>query len=173
MTPVFDTLPPLSDILPFVLESCRDARQIPVLPPPLWKAAVLSAWKFELTRLGRMIDDALVHPNEINLFNTLFAVLNAPGTTLAPLLKITKTSPRFTSSDGSVNAAMRKIVKGQEARAFKLLCSNGIAKVDKPVLNALRDLHPRRGRAQIAINRRISSFCGRRECGEKTLPVCF
>ena len=120
-TPLFDNLPLLSDILPFVLQSCRDARQIPVLPPPLWKAAALNAWELELTRLGLMIDDALAHPNEINLFNTLFAVLNAPGTTLAPLLKVTKTSPRFASSDGSVNAAMRKIVKGQEARAFNAL----------------------------------------------------
>ena len=43
--------------------------------------------------------------------------------------------------DSSVNTALRKIVKGQEARAFKLLCSNGIVKV---VLSALRSLHPQR-----------------------------
>ena len=122
-TPLFDNLPLLSDILPFVLQSCRDAREIPAMPPPLWKAAALTAWELELTRLGVMIDEALSQPTELNLFNALFSLLNAPGTTLAPLLKVSKTTARFTSSDASVNAALRKIVKGQEARAFKLLCS--------------------------------------------------
>ena len=89
-TPTFGSLPLLSDVLPFVLQSCRDARLIPAVPPPLWKAAVLSSWELELSRLGVMIDNALTHPTDINLFNTLFALLNAPGTTLAPLLKVTR-----------------------------------------------------------------------------------
>lgn len=142
--PLFDALPLLSEILPSVLQSCRDARQIPALPPPLWKVAALSAWELELTRLGLMIDNALAQPTEINLFNTLFSLLSAPGAILAPLLKITKQTVRFASSDASVNAALRKIAKGQEARAFKLLCSNGIAKVNDSVVDALKALHPKR-----------------------------
>lgn len=143
-TPYFASLPSIPDILPFLLQSCREARQIPAVPPPLWKAATLSAWEHELKRLGNMIEETLVQPTELNLFNLLFSLLNAPGTTLAPLFKVKKSTPRFDSCDGSVNAALRKIIKGQEARAFKLLCSNGIAKVDAPVLAALKNLHPKR-----------------------------
>ena len=59
---------------------------------------MLSVWELEVTRLGLLIDNALAQPSEINLFNTLFAVFNAPATTLAPILKLTKISAQFASS---------------------------------------------------------------------------
>jgi hypothetical protein len=44
------------------------------------------------------------------------------------------------SSDAAVNAALR----GQERKAFKLLCSNGVAKINPATVLALQKLHPER-----------------------------
>ena len=35
-------------------------------------------------------------------------------------------------------------MKGQEGKAFKLLCSNGIAKINQETVDVLKDLHPQR-----------------------------
>ena len=39
---------------------------------------------------------------------------------------------------------MRKIAKGQEARAFKALCSNGVANATDAVIAELKQMHPAR-----------------------------
>ena len=41
-----------------------------------------------------------------------------------------------------LHSALRKIYKGQERKAFRLLSSNSVAHVNTEALTALRDLHP-------------------------------
>ena len=41
-----------------------------------------------------------------------------------------------------MNAALRKIAKGQEGKAFKMLSSNGVAAVDEGVAGELKKMHP-------------------------------
>jgi hypothetical protein len=140
----FDSLPSLSMIMPLLVKSCREARQIPALPPPRWKEATTSAWQAEMSRLSSLIESSLLDPSPINLFNCVLSVLLAPSSVLGPLLKQPKTSAQVTSTDDTVNSAIRKILKGQEAKAFKLLGSNGVATVDEAAVSALRELHPQR-----------------------------
>ena len=44
----------------------------------------------------------------------------------------------------AVNAALNKMLRGQERKAFKLLCSNGVAKINPATVLALQKLHPER-----------------------------
>ena len=50
----------------------------------------------------------------------------------------------FDLTDSVVSAALRKVLKGQERKAMKLLCSHGVAKVTPETVAALKHLHPQR-----------------------------
>ena len=88
------------------------------------------------------------------LFTSCLELLTAPGRVLGPLFLTKNTrSPPTAHADlpgselhgGSlVNAALRKVAKGQEGRAFKLLCSNGVAALSPQVEAELKRLHPAR-----------------------------
>jgi len=50
----------------------------------------------------------------------------------------------FSTPDDTVNAALRRVLKGQERKALRALSSNGVAPVDARVLDVMRKLHPPR-----------------------------
>ena len=71
--------------------------------------------------------------------------VSAPGLVLAPFFSdLRHVDNNFDIADTTVSAALRKVLKGQERKAMKLLCSNGVAKVTPAIITALRDLHPQR-----------------------------
>lgn len=61
---------------------------------------------------------------------------------LAPELNKKKHADKPNHS-GPVQAALHKAKQGQEKKACKLLCSNGIASVDECVVEVLRAMHPK------------------------------
>ena len=92
-----------------------------------------------------MFDVALAAPSPINLFNAVHNFVSAPGVVLAPFFPDNRHSDNnFDITDTSVSAALRKVLKGQERKAMKLLCSNGVAKVTPETIAALKSLHPQR-----------------------------
>jgi hypothetical protein len=87
----------------------------------------------------------LINPSPLNLFTAVHNFVSAPGLVLAPCFSdIRHVDNNFDIADTSVSAALRKVLKGQERKAMKLLCSNGVAKVTPASIKALRDLHPQR-----------------------------
>jgi hypothetical protein len=113
--------------------------------PSAWKPAVQNRWNIELTRLAGLFDQALINPSPLNLFTAVHNFVSAPGLVLAPCFSdIRHVDNNFDIADTSVSAALRKVLKGQERKAMKLLCSNGVAKVTPASIKALRDLHPQR-----------------------------
>ena len=50
----------------------------------------------------------------------------------------------FDRPDDTVNAALRRILKGQERKALKSLCSNGVAAINPSTIAAVKKLHPHR-----------------------------
>ena len=73
----------------------------------------------------------------------MFSFVCAPGSVLGTCFKTPSTS-HSDSTDSSVNAALNKILRGQERKAFKMLCSNGVAKINPATVLALKNLHPER-----------------------------
>ena len=82
----------------------------------------------------------------MNLFLAVFNFVIAPGVVLGPYFKPSSNS-RSDSIDASVHAALNKIMLGQDQKAFKLLCSNGVAKINTETVRALKELHPERKEA--------------------------
>jgi hypothetical protein len=90
------------------------------------------------------IDIALSNPTPLNLFNAIYIFCTAPGTFLAPLFAPKQQQPPATYSpiQKSIKLALRLIARGQEGKAFKLLCSNGVAAVNDEALATLQAMHP-------------------------------
>lgn len=109
-----------------------------------WPHCAQNAWKLHLEQLKSTLDSALAHPDSLTLFNALWAFLTAPALVIAPFFKETSSAPAFDSPDATVNAALKKVLVGQERKAFKLLDSNGVATVTPEVISVLRALHPDR-----------------------------
>ena len=123
----------------------KDARRIPCGNPATWKPAVQNRWSIELTRLANLFDSALIDPSALNLFNAVHNFVTAPGLVLAPFFSdVRHVDNNFDIVDSTVSASLRKVLKGQERKAMKLLCSNGVAKVTPETIAALKDLHPQR-----------------------------
>ena len=95
-------------------------------------------WSIELSRLAGLFDTAIANPTSLNLFNAVHNFVCAPGMVLAPFFSdIHHIDNDFDLTDSVVSAALRKVLKGQERKAMKLLCSHG-------VVAALKHLHPQR-----------------------------
>ena len=141
---VFSSLPVRNDILSQIKDVCCSARRLPALPPSQWKASIQSAWSLHLPRIGDVMQSALKAPTMLNLFNALWFFLASPATVLGPLFSEPTGARQFDSPDQTVNAALSKVVQGQERKAFKLLCSNGVASTTPAVIAAIKDLHPNR-----------------------------
>ena len=123
----------------------KDARRIPCGNPSAWKPAVQNRWNIELTRLAGLFDQALINPSPLNLFTAVHNFVSAPGLVLAPFFSdIRHVDNNFDKVDSTVSAALRKVLKGQERKAMKLLCSNGVAKITPETIDALKALHPQR-----------------------------
>ena len=150
--PPFDELPTfnnLTTLTPFI----KNARNIPSGNPQRWHKPIRSVWLPELYRLALVLEDAVKNPTPLALFKATVELLTAPGRVIGPLFQTNKRTKTFTHDDlpGSelqggpaVNAALRKIAKGQEGKAFKLLCSNGVAEMTPETLAELTKLHPAR-----------------------------
>ena len=140
----FTELPSFESLSPFLCTVIQNARKIPAGSPMSWKPAVLSRWKIELTRLSALFNTALAEPTEMNIFRAVLNFVCAPGVVLSPSFAERRATNAVGGLDTSVNAALSKVLKGQENKAMKLLCSNGVAKVTPAVVDALKELHPRR-----------------------------
>ena len=102
-------------------------------------------WSIELTRLAGLFDAAIMTPSPLNLFTAVHNFVSAPGLVLAPFFSdIRHCDNNFDIAATTVAAALRKVLKGQERKAMKLLCSNGVAKITPETIAALKDLHPQR-----------------------------
>ena len=141
--PCFTEIPSFSEILPFLQEIIISARKIPSTSPAGWKEVVKVAWNKELNRLSLLLHHSLSNPTPINLFLAVFNFIIAPGVVLGPYFK-SPSSSRSESIDAAVQAALNKTMLGQDQKAFKLLCSNGVAKINAETVRTLRELHPER-----------------------------
>jgi hypothetical protein len=91
-----------------------------------------------------VLESAISNPSPLNLFIACFTFCTAPGLRLAPLFKSRAKSgkPVFSGHEASVSAALRRVLQGQEGKAFKLLCSNGVAAIDDEAFSVLQEMHP-------------------------------
>jgi len=105
---------------------------------------VTQRWRAELDRLGGLLSAALSDPTPLALFRALFEFLCAPGCVLAECFSEKQKRNPFSTVDDTVNAALHRVLKGQERKALRALCSNGVASVDDRVTDVLRALHPQR-----------------------------
>ena len=142
--PVFTEVPALSEFESVLHLSIKRARRIPAGPLSSWKPSIVQRWRAELVRLSSLFTTALSHPTPLALFVALFEFVCAPGCVLAECFENKQRKDIFSTADDTVNAALRRLVKGQERKALRTLCSNGVAAVDPPVVAALKALHPRR-----------------------------
>ena len=46
------------------------------------------------------------------------------------------------AATSSIDLAVRRVMQGQERKAVKILCSNGVAEVNEDTLEVLSSLHP-------------------------------
>jgi hypothetical protein len=118
------------------------ARLIPSLNPTLWNQRVQVAWAGELERLAGVLDAAVSDATPLSLFNATLNLLSAPGAVLAPLFP--KRQPKGEFSSSVLSDALKHVLHGRERKAAKLLCSNGVARVNAETLKALNKLHPGR-----------------------------
>ena len=138
--PIYTRVPSFDVLLPTLKDVIASARKIPAGSAAAWKSHV---WVTELNRLSELFDTAMIDPTPINLFNAVYNFVVAPGAVLGPCFK----TPALSSTESVSNAvttAINKILRGQERKALKMLCSNGVAKVDRQALSALKKLHPER-----------------------------
>lgn len=141
--PHYTTVPCFEDLQTTVEDLIVSARRIPAGSTLLWKPAVSNLWAAELRRLTDLFDSAMSNPTPLNLFNAVFGFVAAPGSVLGPNFKVpSQAGPEFVST--AVTSAVNKIMRGQERKAMKLLCSNGVARINEETLEALRKLHPER-----------------------------
>ena len=102
-------------------------------------------WHVELSRLAGLFDEALADPTPLNLFNAVHNFVCAPGAVLAPFFSdIHHKDSGLDLADSVVASALRKVLKGQERKAMRHLCSNGVAKVTTETIAELEHLHPQR-----------------------------
>ena len=141
--PVFADVPLFDDVLPFLKTIIVSARKIPAGSPSLWKGTVLHSWTAELARLSALFDDAMSDPTPLKLFSAVFNFVAAPGAVLGPWFK-TPAHGSTEITNAAVTAAINKIMRGQERKAMKVLCSNGVAKVNQETVSVLMGLHPER-----------------------------
>ncbi len=142
LLPLFVDIPSIDIVLPTLLLAIKNAKNMPSAPPASWQSGTLDAWNGHLQYLTGVLADAVRSPTPINLFNAVVQFCCAPGLVLAPLL-IKRKRDGGPRDSGPIQAALRKIKQGQERKAFKLLCSNGVANVDEKVVEVLRDMHPK------------------------------
>src|SRR5688500_5750297 len=76
-------------------------------------------------------------------FNAVFSFVIAPGSILGTFFKTPATS-HSDSFDSAVNTALSRILRGQEKKEIKMLCSNGVAKINPATVSTLKNLHPER-----------------------------
>ena len=147
-THVFTSIPTYDIILTPLSQAIVASRSIPSGETKAWKKSTLNCWTTELEKLTLQLRDTIDNPSSLSVFNSIFTFCTAPGSVLAPHFKAfcPKPNPSFPSdelaNDPSINAALRKIQKGQEKKAFRLLSSNGVAQINEQTIQALRDLHP-------------------------------
>jgi len=127
--PTFHYIPSFQDIKVLLTQSIKDAKHISSDPVADWKPSVIAKWNIELERLSRLIDEALVHPTQVSLFNIVLSVLCSPGAVLGRCF-VKKKEVIFDTPDHTVNAALARVLKGQEKKAIKILCSNGVAPIN-------------------------------------------
>jgi hypothetical protein len=143
--PAFTEVPTFDAISDLLCKVIKDARRIPCGNPSAWKPAVQNRWSIELTKLAGLFDRAVLNPSPLNLFTAVHNFVSAPGLVLAPFFSdIRHVDNNFDTVDSTVSASLRKVLKGQERKAMKLLCSNGVAKITPETIAALKDLHPQR-----------------------------
>ena len=101
---------------------------------------MLFSWSNELDRLATIFDAAMLDPTPLNLFHAVFSFVIAPGVVLGTRFK----TPAQSHDNAPIESAINKLKRGQEKKALKLLCSNGVAKVTPASIAALKKLHPER-----------------------------
>lgn len=138
--PTFSSLPSFDALLPLLSEVIISARRIPSSPLASWKENIRNEWSRELTRLSVLLDSAIQNPTPLNLFNTILHLLAAPGAILGTRFK----APTITHNSTPVHSALNKVIRGQERKAFRLLCSNGVAEINRTTVEEIRKLHPDR-----------------------------
>ena len=135
---IFTELPTHTDVLPSLCKVITAARRIPSGNPSAWKPAVQSRWNIALAKLAELLRTALANPTEINLFNAVYNLISAPGSVLGPLFgDVHRKESVHDVADQVVSSALRKVLKGQERKAMKQLCSNGVATVTPAAVDAL------------------------------------
>ena len=126
-THVFTSIPTYDIILTPLSQAIVASRSIPSGETKAWKKSTLICWTTELEKLTLQLRDTIDNPSSLSVFNSIFTFCTAPGSVLAPHFKAfcPKPNPSFPSdelaNDPSINAALRKIQKGQENKAFRLL----------------------------------------------------
>jgi hypothetical protein len=140
--PLFGEVPDFDAILPLLISAIKNAKQIPSKPPMAWGAGVISAWDCHLQGLTGVLRNAVATPTPVALFNAVFHFCCTPGILLAPRFRRSADGGKPHRMD-SIDSALRKIQQGQERKAFKLLCSNGVATVTDEVVDVLREMHPK------------------------------
>lgn len=139
----FKCVPCVSEIGDELEQAIKMARRVPATGTAGWKESIRSTWNVHLDALAGLLRTAVDRPSEGTIFTAVYNMVIAPGIVLGPLFE-PPTDSAFDSEDSSVNAALRKLVQGQERKAFKLLASNGVATVNEETLQVIRELHPER-----------------------------
>ena len=143
--PSFTSVPTFDAIYPIVCKAIKDARRIPCSNPASWKPAVQNRWDIEMTRLSKLLNDTMLDPTPVNLFNATFNLLTSPGIVLAPnFAELREPDHAYDADDATVADAVRKILKGQERKAMKILSSDGVASINPETINVLKQMHPQR-----------------------------
>ena len=137
----------------------KSARAIPVSPVSVWKPSISALWKTELDRLATLFESTLINPTPLALFNSLYAFVCAPGNVLGGCFDRRANTVVIDSPDDSVNAALRRILKGQERKALKSLCSNGVAAINPTTVAAVQKLHPGRVGELKLPEKRVEQLC--------------
>lgn len=140
----FEVTPELQEVEEEIWAAIRRARRIPSSPISTWHPRIKSVWQTHLVELAKLLCEVRRAPSQALIFTCVYHILTAPGNIIGSLCDEVKSGHQNDSAEHLVNTALRKLVLGQEKKAFKLLCSNGIAPPSPEVLDALADLHPHR-----------------------------
>ena len=140
---VFEVVPGVDEAWRLLERAVKQARKVPSLAVCNWKPGLRRVWEEHMRLLADVLWGALSNPTPEALFGAVFAFMAAPGEVIGALVGERKEC-FFDSADSTVNAALAKLAVGQERKAFKLLCSNGVAKMSDEVKAALAKLHPAR-----------------------------
>ena len=98
-----------------------------------------------MTRLSKLLNDTMLDPTPVNLFNATFNLLTSPGIVLAPnCAELREPDHAYDADAATVADAVRKILKGQERKTMKILSSDGVASINPETINVLKQMHPQR-----------------------------